>query len=63
MMWPLSTVKRTTLNWFGLVAHSSGAFSQHVIYTLIEGACQGEGVQDDMEQLTENDCHEWKLNV
>ena len=26
------------LKWFGLVAHSSGAFSQHVIYTLMEGA-------------------------
>ena len=29
------------LNWFELVAHSSGAFSQHVIYTLIEGADEG----------------------
>ena len=25
-------------NFFGHVEHSSGAFSQHVIYTLMEGA-------------------------
>ena len=28
--------------------HSSGAFSQHMIYTLMEGAGQ-RGVADDME--------------
>ena len=32
------------LNWFGLVAHSSGAFSQNVIITLMAGTGQrGEG--------------------
>ena len=29
------------LNWFGHVEHSRDAFSQHVIYMLIEGAVQG----------------------
>ena len=43
--------------------HSSAAFSQHVIYTLVEGAGQSVGAQGGMEQLTENDCHEWKPNV
>ena len=31
------------LNYFGHVEHSSGAFSQHVILTLIEGADKGGG--------------------
>ena len=42
------------------MAHSSGAFVQHVIYTLLEDAGQWGAV---WKQLTENDCHEWKSNV
>ena len=37
------------------------AFSQHVVYTFIEGA--GQGGKMTWKQLTENDCHGWKLNV
>ena len=40
-------LKENWLNWFGHVEHSSGAFSQHLIYTLMGGA--GHGGQDDME--------------
>ena len=48
------------------MTHSSGAFSQHVIYTFIEGAGQeevGGGGKMPCKQLTENDCHGWKLMV
>ena len=45
------------------MANCSGAFSQHVIYTLMEGGQRGGGGQMTWKQLTENDCHEWKLNV
>ena len=31
-------LRRIRPNYFGHVEHSSGAFSQHVIYTLVEGA-------------------------
>ena len=31
-------LKEIWLNYFGHVEHSSGTFSKHVIYTLIEGA-------------------------
>ena len=61
-------LKEIWLNYFGHVEHSSGTFSKHVIYTLIEGAGKcvcvcvgGEGVT--WTQLTEYDCHEWKLNL
>ena len=37
------------LKWFRLVAHSRDAFSQHLIYTLVEGAGKGRGWQDDIE--------------
>ena len=51
------------LNYFGHVEHSSGAFSQHVICTLMEAAGKRRWVEMTCKQLTENDCHEWKLNV
>ena len=41
-------------NWFGPVEQSSGAFSQYVIYALMEGA--GHGAKGDMETTEENDC-------
>ena len=41
-------IEREWLNWFGLAARSSGAFSQHAIYTLVEGAGQGRGRKNDM---------------
>ena len=50
------------LNYFGHVEHSSGAFGQHVIYKLMEGTGT-RGAEMTWKQLTENDCHEWKLNV
>ena len=54
-------LKEIWLNYFEHVKHSSGAFSQHVIYTLMEDA----GKRGDMtwKQLTENDSHELKYNV
>ena len=45
------------LNYFGHVEQSSGAFSQHVIYTLMDGAGEGVGGKMTWKQLTEN-CHE-----
>ena len=48
------------------MAHSSGAFSQHVIYTSMEGTGQGGGGgggKMTWKQPTENDCHECKFNV
>ena len=37
----MTSFEREMAYWFGLMAHSSGTFSQHVIYTLMEGAGQG----------------------
>ena len=39
-------LRETWLNYFGHVEHSSGVFSQHVIYTLMEGA--GKRVEGKM---------------
>ena len=62
-IWPL--FREIWLNYFGQVERSSGAFSQHVINTSMEGAGKrgGGGGKMTWKQLTENDWHEWKLNV
>ena len=49
------------LKYFGHVQLFSGAFSQHVIYTLMEGAGKRGG--DDMETNDRERLHERKLNV
>ena len=49
-------MRQIWLNYFGHVEHSCGAFSQHVIYTFMEGAGKRGGSRlhgtTDREQLS-----------
>ena len=60
-------LRELCLNYFRYVEHSSGAFSQHAICTLMEGTGKrvggGGGSKMTWKQLTEKNCHEWKLGV